>query len=64
MFISHKSNVIQQIHETERECRRSTKGMDLSEYWAWVDSVTDSDGVVDLSGETGYTIVECIDDLL
>jgi hypothetical protein len=36
--------------------------MDLSEYWAWVDSVTDSDGVVDLSGETGYTIVECIDE--
>ena len=32
-----------------------------SEYWAWLDSVT-TDGVPDYSGETGYTIVECIDE--
>ena len=62
MFISHKSNVLQTVHETEWECRRNTKSIDLSEYWAWLDSVTDSDGVVDLSGETGYTIVECTDE--
>ena len=61
MFISHKSNVLQQVHETEWQCRRNTKGLDKSEYWAWLDSVT-TDGVVDYSGETGYTIVECTDE--
>ena len=62
MFISHKSNVIQQVHETEWQCRRKTKGMTKPEYWAWLASVTDADGVVDYSGETGYTIVECTDE--
>jgi len=62
MFISHKSNVIQTVHETEWQCRRKTKGMTKPEYWAWLDSVTDADGVVDYSGETGYTIVECTDE--
>ena len=63
MFISHKSNVIQQIEELEWNCRRITKGLTKSEYWAWLDSVTSGDPpVVDLSGETGYTIVECTDE--
>ena len=62
MFISHKSNVLQQVHETEWQCRRLTKGLDKPEYWVWLDSVTDADGVVDYSGETGYTIVECTDE--
>ena len=63
MFISHKSNVIQHIHETEWQCRRKTKGLNKSEYWAWLDSVTSGDPpVVDYSGETGYTIVECTDE--
>ena len=63
MFISHKSNVLQQIHETEWQCRRISKGLDKPEYWAWLDSVTSGDPpVVDLSGETGYTIVECTDE--
>ena len=62
MFISHKSNVLQQVHETEWQCRRLTKGLDKPEYWTWLDSVTDADGVVDYSGETGYTIVECTDE--
>ena len=61
MFISHKSNVIQQVHETEWRCRRNTKGLTKPEYWAWLDSVT-TDGVADYSGETGYTIVECRDE--
>ena len=61
MFISHKSNVIQAIRDTEWQCRRKTKGLDKSEYWAWEESVT-TDGVVDYSGETGYTIVECRDE--
>ena len=63
MYISHKSNVLQQFHETEWNCRRRTKGLDKSEYWTWLDSVTSGDPpVVDYSGETGYTIVECTDE--
>jgi len=66
MFISHKNNVIQQVHETEWQCRRNSKGMSKPEYWTWLDSVTtvtgDDPPVVDLSGETGYTIVECTDE--
>ena len=63
MFISHKSNVLQTVHETEWQCRRNTKGQSKPEYWAWLDSVTSGDPpVVDLSGETGYTIVECTDE--
>ena len=63
MFISHKSNVIQHVHETEWQCRRKTKGLEKSEYWVWLDSVTSGDPpVADYSGETGYTIVECTDE--
>ena len=63
MYISHKSNVLQQVRETEWECRCETKGMSLPEYWAWLASVTSGDPpVVDYSGETGYTIVECTDE--
>jgi len=63
MHISHKLNVLQTVHETEWQCRRLVKGLDKSEYWAWLASVTSGDPpVVDLSGETGYTIVECTDE--
>ena len=66
MFISHKSNVIQQVHETEEQCRRLTKGMDKPEYGDWVATITTKGGlgedVIDYSGETGYTIVECTDE--
>jgi len=63
MFISHKSNVIQQIDEVEWNCRRKTKGLNKPEYWAWLESVTSGDPpVADYSGETGYVIVECTDE--
>ena len=63
MYISHKSNVLQTVHETEWQCRRKVKGQTKAEYWAWLDSVTSGDPpVVDLSGETGYVIVECTDE--
>ena len=63
MYISHKSNVLQTVNEVEWQCRRKVKGLDKSEYWAWLDSVTSGDPpVVDYSGETGYVIVECIDE--
>ena len=63
MYISHKSNVLQTFHETEWQCRRNAKGLSKSEYWTWLTSVTSGDPpVVDYSGETGYTIVECSDE--
>jgi len=67
MFISHKSNVIQSVHEIEGQCRRLAKGLTKEEYKVWLDSVTsivESVGseVVDYSGETGYTIVNCTDE--
>ena len=61
MFISHKNNVIQQVHQTEWQCRRKSKGMSKPEYWTWLETVT-TDVVSDFSGETGYTIVECTDE--
>ena len=64
MFIAHKSNVLQNYHQEEWRCRRTAKGfVSKSEYWTWLASVTSGDPpVVDLSGETGYTIVECTDE--
>ena len=61
MYISHKSNVLQSVHELEWECRRLVKGINVDEYWPWLDSIT-TDGVPDYSGETGYTIVKCTDE--
>ena len=61
MFISHKSNVIQQVHEVEWQCRRLTKGMTKSEYWAWLETVT-TDDVPDYSGED-YEVIETQTDL-
>ena len=58
MFISHKNNVIQHIHEQEWQCRSLSKGMDKAEYWKWEETIKDSDGVPDYSGETDYSIVE------
>ena len=62
MFISHKNNTIQTIQVTEWECRRISKGLTMPEYWAWLETIKDSDGVPDYSSETGYTIVECTDE--
>ena len=62
MFISHKSNVIQAIHEIEWQCRKNTKGMSKAEYFEWEETIRNSDGIPDFSGETGYTIVKCIDE--
>ena len=63
MYISHKSNVLQTVHETEWQCRRLSKGMSKPEYWTWIATITSGDPpVVDYSGETGYTIVEVTDE--
>ena len=63
MYISHKSNILQQVEETEWQCRRLTKGMTKPEYWDWIGTITSGDPpVVDYEGETDYTIVECTDE--
>ncbi len=65
MYISHKSNVLQQVHEQEWQCRRLSKGLNKPEYWTWIASITtqDDDGhdVVTYPSED-FTIVECIDE--
>ena len=65
MYISHKSNVLQTVHETEWQCRRLVKGLNKSEYWTWLATITtqDSDGydVVTYPSET-FTIVEVTDE--
>jgi len=65
MYISHKSNVIQQVHETEWQCRRLSKGLDKYEYGAWIGTITtqDDDGndVITYPSED-FTIVECTDE--
>ena len=66
MYIAKKDTKIIGINEVEWECRREAKGLDTPSYMTWLESVTtaNSDGIkiVDYSGETGYTIVECADE--
>ena len=62
MFISHKSNVIQQVHETEWQCRRVTKGMSKPEYWEWLATITSGDPPVITYPSENFTIVECTDE--
>ena len=65
MYISHKSNVLQTVHETEWQCRRKVKGQTKAEYWTWLATITtqDDDGhdVVTYPSED-FTIVECTDE--
>ena len=63
MFISHKSNVIQHIYESEWQCRRRSKGMTKPEYWAWEARITsDDDPPVITYPSEDFTIVECTDE--
>ena len=62
MFISHKSNVIQQAHESEWQCRRRAKGMTKPEYWAWIETITSGDPPVVTYPSEDFTIVECTDE--
>ena len=65
MYISHKSNVLQTVHETEWQCRRKSKGQNKSEYWTWLATITTQDekdnDVVTYPSED-FTIVECTDE--
>ena len=61
MFIATKDTKLIAIHETEWQCRRKAKGLDKSDYWAWLATVTSEDEnghkTYDFSGED-YEIVE------
>ena len=65
MYISHKANVLQTVHETEWQCRRKVKGLNKSEYWTWIGTITSEDDkghdVVTYPSEN-FTIVECTDE--
>ena len=61
MFISHKSNTLLKIADTEWDCRRQSKGLEKPEYWTWIETITDSDGVVTFPSED-FKIVECTDE--
>ena len=65
MYISHKANVLQTVHEAEWQCRRKAKGQNKSEYWTWIATITtqDDDGndVITFPSED-FTIVECTDE--
>ena len=62
MFISHKSNVLQQVHETEWQCRRKSKNLTKPEYWAWEATITSGDPPVVTYPSEDFTIVECTDE--
>ena len=55
MFIAIKDSKIISIQDTEWMCRAEAKGLEISEYNSWLESVTDDEGVSDYSGED-YTI--------
>jgi len=61
MYISHKSNVIQHIHELEWKCRRKSKNQSTPDYWTWLATITDADGVITYPSED-FTIVEVTDE--
>ena len=58
MYISHKSNVIQSIHEAEWQCRRKAKGLSKPEYWKWLETVTSGDPPVSDYSSENYEIKE------
>ena len=62
MYISHKSNVLQQVHETEWQCRRMSKDISKPEYWTWLESITSGDPPVVTYPSEDFTIVECTDE--
>jgi len=61
MFIAIKDTKLIAIHEVEWECRRLAKGLSQSEYWTWLESITDEDGEIAYPSED-FTIVECTDE--
>ncbi len=43
MYIATKDTKLIVLHETEWQCRRKAKGLDKSEYWTWLATITTQD---------------------
>ena len=61
MFIAIKDTKVIAIHELDWQCRRRAKGLDKSDYWTWLESIT-TEGVPDYSGED-YSVEEVDQDM-
>ena len=62
MFISHKSNTLLKVVETEWDCRRQSKGMTKPDYWAWIATITSGDPPVVTYPSEDFTIIEIQDE--
>ena len=62
MFISHKSNTLLKIADTEWECRRLSKGMTKPDYWAWIATITSGDPPKVTYPSEDFTIIEIQDE--
>ena len=62
MFISHKSNTLLKVVETEWDCRRQSKGMTKPEYWAWIATITSGDPPKVTYPSEDFTILEINDE--
>ena len=69
MFISHKSNAVQHVQDSEWQCRRKSKGISKTEYWAWIETITPEATEENPNPQPDYpledfTIVECEDEYI
>ena len=58
MFIAIKDTRVIAIHEAEWQCRRKAKGLDKSDYWKWLETVTSGDPPVPDYSSENYEIKE------
>ena len=62
MYISHKSNTLLKVADTEWDCRRQSKGMTKPDYWAWIATITSGDPPVVTYPSEDFTIIEIQDE--
>ena len=62
MYISHKSNTLLKVADTEWDCRRQSKGMTKPDYWAWIATITSGYPPVVTYTSEDFTIREIQDE--
>ena len=62
MFISHKSNTLLKVSDTEWNCKRQSKGITKPEYWAWIATITSGDPPKVNYPSEDFTIIEIQDE--
>ena len=62
MYISHKSNTLLKVADTEWDCRRRSKGMTKPEYWSWIETITSGDPPKVTYPSEDFTIIEINDE--